>query len=435
MAQIRQNYLFSWEEIDDYCPDLDRFRMVRDAMPDEALVRALRRKRGKGRNRYPVEAMWNTMIAGVVFGHPSIESLRRELMRNPSLRWACGFTGQGVPSPAAFTRFLHNLIECQEWIDQMFDDLVDRIRDLLPDFGRRLAIDSKAIESRARRRPSKTQEDGRRDLDADWGRKTYAGVDASGKAWTKIVTWFGYKLHLIVDADTELPVAWRVTEASASDITVGREMIEELAETREDIVETCEELTADKGYDDTKLIRSLWDDHDIRPVIDIRNMWKDRQYRKLSRWETVEYDYRGAVYCVCPVTRERRRMRFQGFEWKRQTLKYRCPACDGKTACKGAAQCPVNRTIRIRLSENRRVFTPLARSTPQWKRAYKRRTSVERTNSRMDVSFGFEDHFLRGRKKVTFRCGFALAIQLALAVARIRAGQKEHMRSLVHPAA
>jgi hypothetical protein len=31
----------------------------------------------------------------------------------------------------------------------------------------------------------------------------------------------------------------------------------------------------DKGYDDTKLIEKCWDRYQIKPVIDIRNMWKD----------------------------------------------------------------------------------------------------------------------------------------------------------------
>jgi len=435
LACVRQNFVFSWDEIDNNCPDMNRFVMVRDAMPDEKLIQTLRRMRGKGRNRYPVDAMWNTLIAGVVFEHRSIESLRRELLRNPSLRWACGFQGQGVPSSAAFTRFLANVIRQQKLIDEMFDELVAQMREALPEFGRRLGIDSKAIESHARRQPSKSGEDGRRDPDADWGEKSYSGVNEKGKAWKKIVKWFGYKLHLIVDTDSELPVAYRVTSASSSDIVVGREMVEELAESRPEILETCEELTADKGYDDTTLVTVLWDEHAIHPIIDIRNMWKKQQYKALSQWETVEYDYRGAVYCVCPETRERRRMRFQGFEEGRQSLKYRCPACDGKTECKGAAQCPVKKAIRIKLAEDRRVFTPIARSTPKWKRTYKHRTAVERTNSRLDVSFGFEQHFLRGQKKVIFRCCFALVIMLALALARIRAGQADKMRSLVQPAA
>ena len=44
-----------------------------------------------GRNEYPVAAMWRALIAGIVLGHPSIESLIRELNRNSSLLGMCGF--------------------------------------------------------------------------------------------------------------------------------------------------------------------------------------------------------------------------------------------------------------------------------------------------------------------------------------------------------
>ena len=45
----------------------------------------------------------------------------------------------------------------------------------------------------------------------------------------------------------------------------------------------------------------------------------------------------------------------------------------------------------------------LARSSYAWKREYKKRTSVERVNSRLDVSFGFERHFIRGLKKMKLK--------------------------------
>ena len=35
--------------------------------------------------------MWNSILAGIVFDHHSIESLRRELSRSLSLAQACGF--------------------------------------------------------------------------------------------------------------------------------------------------------------------------------------------------------------------------------------------------------------------------------------------------------------------------------------------------------
>jgi len=96
--------------------------------------------------------------------------------------------------------------------------------------------------------------------------------------------------------------------------------------------------------------------------------------------------------------------------------------------------CKVGKHIRIHINENRRIFTPIARSIYKWKSIYKKRTSVERVNSRLDVSFGFERHFIRGLGKIKTRCGIALCVMLAMALGRIREKQKELMRSLVKAA-
>lgn len=90
MARISQPWLFSWKEIDE-ASDLDRLRLVLDALPDEQLVKFLEERRGKGRDDYPIRPMWNAVIAGIVYQHPSAESLRRELRRNGELRQICGF--------------------------------------------------------------------------------------------------------------------------------------------------------------------------------------------------------------------------------------------------------------------------------------------------------------------------------------------------------
>lgn len=60
--------------------------------------------------------------------------------------------------------------------------------------------------------------DGRRDVDVDFGKKTYKGVRDDGTPWKKVVSWFGYKLYLLVDAQYELPVGYLVTKASANEI-------------------------------------------------------------------------------------------------------------------------------------------------------------------------------------------------------------------------
>ncbi|MBW2053885.1 MAG: transposase, partial [Deltaproteobacteria bacterium] len=35
--------------------------------------------------------------------------------------------------------------------------------------------------------------------------------------WERVKSWFGFKLHLMVDADYELPVGYEVTKASVAD--------------------------------------------------------------------------------------------------------------------------------------------------------------------------------------------------------------------------
>ena len=62
------------------------------------------------------------------------------------------------------------------------------------------------------------------------------------------------------------------------------------------------------------------------------------------------------------------------------------------------------------------------------------RTSVERVNSRIDLVFGFEDHYIRGLKKMEFSCSLALIIMLAMALGRVKTKQKGKLRSLVKAA-
>ena len=72
----RERLPFSWRDVESL-PDLARLRLVLDTLPDEDIPASLEAGRGRGRNDYPVLAMWRALIAGVVFQHPSIQSLLR----------------------------------------------------------------------------------------------------------------------------------------------------------------------------------------------------------------------------------------------------------------------------------------------------------------------------------------------------------------------
>jgi hypothetical protein len=438
MAILPQGRLFCWQEIEDL-RDLERLRLVLGSLPDEALMRHLEADRGRGRDDYPVRAVWNSCLAGIVFQHPSAESLRRELQRNAPLRQACGFDPlkglDAVPPPWAYTHFLQSLLAHADRVDAIFDDLVERLRAELPGFGRLLAIDGKALRTHARPRRKDAPvppADGRRDTDADFGRKTKHGQHDDGTAWEKVATWFGYRVHLVVDAEYEVPVAFEVTKASAGEAPQAHRLLERLKERHPALLEACEAWTADKGYDDGKMIRRLWDDHAILPVIDIKEMWKEPDpTRVLSGHRRIVYDQHAVVYCHGPKTGECRRMAYGGFEADRGTQKFRCPAVHYGLECLGRAACEVKGALRVPLETDRRLFTPLARASYAWKRAYKHRTAVERVNSRLDVSFGFEQHFIRGQAKMRLRMGLALVVMLAMAYGRVKEKQQDKMRSLV----
>lgn len=445
MAIIAEGELFSWDQVE-ASSDLDRLRMVVEAIPDEPLMEVLESARKDRRNDYPIRAVWNSLLAGVVFQHQSVESLRRELMRNGELRSVCGFSALkgelAVPPAWVYSRFLRRLFKYQEVIDGMLDALVERLKGLLPELGRRLAIDSKALESHAVGRRS---EEKSTDPDANWGTKTYRGQREDGTVWEKVKRWFGYKLHLIVDAEYELPVAYEVTRASVNDTPRLLPMLERLDQRHGEVVERTEYLSGDKAYDSEENNRVLWDVYGIKPVIDIRRDWQEepelpRQVDP-NRADTIFYYETGEVVCRHQNGKPERDnyawMAFEGFEKDRECLKFRCPAvafgieCSERACCNEGCHPERGRIVRVPLARDRRVFVPQARNSYTWKREYKKRTAVERVNSRLDVSFGFEEHFIRGLKKMRFRVGLALIVMLSMAVGFIQAGQMERMRSLV----
>ena len=449
MAIIPQQNLFSWDQIET-TSDLDKLSMVLEILPDEKLIREMELSRKKRRDDYPIAAIWNSLIAGIIYQHPSIESLRRELKRNAQLREMCGFNifkgEKGVPPKYVYTRFLKKLIKLQVEIDKMFHVLIESLQESLPDLGRNMAIDGKAINSHSCGKKESTDSS---DPEADWGKKSYKGIN-NGKAWEKIKSWFGYNLHLIVDTKYELPLGYELTKASVNDTRMLIPMVEEMNSKHPEMINKAEIMTADKGYDSEKNNKKLFDDYGIKPVIDIRNMWYSEKDSEITTKplnpETVDnivYDYKGNVYCHLgegsEIDKDYVSMAFKGFEADRNCLKYQCPAatygieCSKRKSCGNGNYGETGRTVRIPLETDRRIFTPIARSSYKFDRIYKDRTAVERVNSRIDNVYGFEKHFIRGKAKMTMRISLSLVIMLAMAVGRIKMNAKEDMRSLVMP--
>jgi len=288
MATIAQKQLFGWDQIE-ALGDLARLKLVLDNLPDETLMKKLEHHRDRGHDDFPIRAMWNTLVAGVVFQHPNVESLLRELRRNAQLRQICGLDLarglEAVPNSWAFSRVLAQVIAHRAMIRGMFDRLVEGMMQLLPDFGATLALDGKALPSDARGKGEQSVDekhpDRRGDNDGEWMVHEYSGTHEDGTKWQTVKKWFGYAIHLLVDSRYDLPVSFAVTRANASEVIEGHGLLEGLEEQHPQIVERCQELAADRAYDDTKLIRKLYDDWQALPIIDIRNLWRDGEKSKL----------------------------------------------------------------------------------------------------------------------------------------------------------
>lgn len=163
---------FDFEAAEKAYDDHAKLLMALKALPAERLLRHLARQRKGRRDRqYPLNNMFTCFVAMMVYNHESFSSVRRELMRNRDLRYACfGRNDKGdVPSEWAFSRFMKKLAapEAREMAHEIFDEMVDELRTLLPGFGAVLAGDSTDVVSRSN--GNKDKETGTTsDTDASW---------------------------------------------------------------------------------------------------------------------------------------------------------------------------------------------------------------------------------------------------------------------------
>lgn len=67
----------------------------------------------------------------------------------------------------------------------------------------------------------------------------------------------------------------------------------------------------------------------------------------------------------------------------------------------------------------------------KFKRLYKKRTSVERENGRIDRDYGFENHTIRGKEKMELFIGVTFLVGLTMAKAKIEKGNRKNLASLV----
>jgi hypothetical protein len=419
--------LFAWEELED-CPSLDTIRELLAAIPDGALLEALRQNRGRGRNDYSVSVLWGVCVLSVALRHTTLEACLAELHRNAALRQLIGIDSQAaVPKKWNLSRFQALLGEepFRTLAKSAFEHMAERLAKAVPELGKAVAGDSTTLNAR---RSKEVAVDG--DLPAACGgRKEYR--DEQGHV-SAVHEWHGYKLHLAVDVKHEVALAWTITPATASDGAT----IPCLLEGADRVLpkDRMQTFAYDKAADDQK-VHELLHERQVRPLVQIRSMWKDELERPLPGMEhlptPIYYDEAGTVYCYDMVSETPRRqaMAYVGYEKDRQCLKYRCPARQQNGHCPSEDRCGEGRawglTVRVPQDEDLRRFPSIPRATKKFERLYKGRTSVERVNARLKVFWGADDGNVTGARRFWANVSVVMLVHLAFATVLAKAPRRE----------
>jgi hypothetical protein len=435
--------LFAWDCLQDN-PSLASIRHFLDAVPDTRLLQGLRLHRGHGRDDYPVHVLWGVLLLTILLRHPTIEACLADLQRNDGLRQLIGIdTDHGIPKPWNMSRFLDVLGQEPHLTNlrATFDVMVQRLGEVVPDLGKHTAGDSAGLNAQRSRKqgaddqtPTATSpresagHDGTPEPKIDYdehglpqpagGRKEYKDDDGTV---TKVVEWFGYKFHLLVDVRHEVVLAYRVSSTKAGD----NELLPDLlVEAQANLpAQRIKTLAYDKAADDEK-VHELLHDAGIKPVIQNRALWKEDKERLLPGHDgssNIVYDEAGTVYCYDQVSEPpvRHPMSYIGHEPSRETLKYRCPAKHEGWDCPMSEICNAGKsygkTVRVQQEIDLRRFPDIPRATKQFERRYKGRTAVERVNGRMKVYWGADDGNITGATRFHAFIGAVMVVHVGLA--------------------
>lgn len=412
--------LFAWDALED-SPTLKTIRQLLDVIPDQPLIESVQTARGKGRDDVPVRVAWGVLLLSVALRHTTIEACLGELRRNESLRKLIGIESEdSVPQKWNLSRFLDTLGREPHLthLHGIFDAMIERLGSVVPDLGRNTAGDATSLNARRKkgRRAEVEQQEGL--PQASGGRKEY--TDAEGNV-TKVLAWFGFKLHLLVDVKHEISLAYRITDTKAGD---GETLPEILADAQANLPEgRIETLAYDKAADTNEVHKLLSSNH-ITPVIQNRSLWKEEQERMLPGHDgnsNIVYDEAGTVYCYDRVSEPivRHKMSYIGHEPSRETLKYRCPAKHEGWECPMSKVCNAGKsyglTVRVPREIDLRRFPVLPRATKKFERLYKGRTAVERVNARLKIFWGADDGNITGSRRFFALLGIILVVHAGFA--------------------
>jgi len=234
--------------------------------------------------------------------------------------------------------------------------------------------------------------------------REYSDPDARWGAKSKDYLFFGYKVHLIVDAKSQLPLDVKVTPANEGDSPQAKPLLMGAKERHPEI--KIDSSSMDSAYDSYENYRFAIEDIGAAPIIALNSGGRVDTITEGSLYLSDD----GAYTCFAG---------FRGVYWgkdkKRGRLKFRCPAALGKCQCLFRSTCslsPYGKTFYLHPERDYRLIGPIPRGTDLWQKKYNARTSVERAYSEEKGNHHLANPRVRRLARVKIHVYLALCAQV-----------------------
>lgn len=230
------------------------------------------------------------------------------------------------------------------------------------------------------------------DSDAGWGHKT------------KEYVFFGYKVHLIVDAKCQLPLEVKITPANEPDSPYAKPLLKGVKESHPQL--KIDSSSMDAAYDAYENYRFVIEDVGAAPIIALNR----RNGADALTLGSLYLSQEGKYTCLAGF-----QVVYWGKDPRRSRLKFRCPAALGRCQCLFRSTCSASsygKTFYLHPDRDYRLIGPIPRGTELWQQKYNARTSVERAYSEDKGSHHLATLRVRGLPKVKIHVYLALCAQV-----------------------
>jgi len=262
-----------------------------------------KKKTNRGRKGFSPHALFLAILLMYLKRLDSVEELvrflklRKKWLKRLNLKRTVGNRKKYVvPDRTTFIKFLER---AEDILPEIFMYLVARLVDKRIITGRALTIDATIIKAWVKNCIKRSKSKKKRkysDKDAKWG------YCSSKEMWI-----YGYKVTILADVDSGLPIALTITPANKAE---GKQFETLVRLAYENFDFETEEFMGDAAFDYNKIRKMIVTEIEAKPIIDInprnckgktKEEKKERRKKLLKKWYRKEFIYK---YYVDPDGKE-----------------------------------------------------------------------------------------------------------------------------------